>query len=429
MAQNVFMASMAFVIPLNKIKRRYRISNKCKELRHSFVQYPDFRCQYWFVKGKKYDIISIDSKPFFFKSRYNSKDFVWREIEVKPLMLEIDFGKGKRKQYSLILFVQIDKIFKKASMGQYDRRDFCTEFDLVNMKKAFFERYDYGLHADMQDQDGSFYDWLMQVLWEIEGQRRNNVRLSYSVIDICVQNLNVTSSLNSLDNISKEFQEKYYDNQSENPIKDYLDDKILLLQANGATEISGVCERHFVYGLLYANDNFLMADKATIDNIVENSCSNSKVEKYWADDESIVHIKINSPHFYVEQKKEMRLSCNLQSELQCLTEMNILIFIKRKLHRFKERYKRLSSKEIEDECGKISKLLDDKMFNQVEMDRRMDYFIKQFRLHDMFENIKGIATSRKNSLEISFIHNSNIWILVISTLTLIVTILSFFLTK
>ena len=242
------------------------------------------------------------------------------------------------------------------------------------------------------------------------------------------QRIDVTATQNTLAAINGEFMTQYYQNHKQSPIDDYLRQNIGLLQRNGLVQESSVPNTHFVYGMLYANDNFMMADRNAVGRIVNIAYSNNKVEKYWADDETIVHIKMGSPYYCSLEHHERVLTGNLKRELPTLLDIGMLIVIKLRLQRFNLRHRHLSAQEIEDSFGVISDFLYGKLFNLTEMDMRMDYFVEQFRLHRMFNEIREVVIPRKNSMEIDFLHNMNIWVLLVGILTLLVTIIGLFVT-
>ena len=118
----------------------------------------------------------------------------------------------------------------------------------------------------------------------------------------------------------------------------------------------------------------------------------------------------------------------MDEELPILLDMSMLAYIKLRLQRFKQMHRYLSAQEIEDSLGVFADFLYGKLFNQTELDKRMDYFVEQFRLHRMFNEIREVVIPRKNSMEIAFLHNMNIWVLLVGVLTLLVTIISLFVT-
>lgn len=106
----------------------------------------------------------------------------------------------------------------------------------------------------------------------------------------------------------------------------------------------------------------------------------------------------------------------------------MLAYIKLRLQRFKQMHRYLSAQEIEDSLGVVADFLYGKLFNQTELDKRMDYFVEQFHLHRMYNELQGVVVPRKNSIEIVFLHSMNIWVLLVGVLTLLVTIISLFVT-
>ena len=174
---------------------------------------------------------------------------------------------------------------------------------------------------------------------------------------------------------------------------------------------TSVLKKNFVYGLLYANDNFMMAHTDTVENVLESYYSNNKVEKYWADNESIVHIKTGSPYYHSDYPESSGLKGNLNKYLPTLLDMGMLIYIKCRMQRFLSTYGNMSPQEIEDERGSLVHLFYNKLFNQTELDKRMNYFIKSFDLYRKLEQIQNIANSASKSKEIKSLNRKNNWTL------------------
>ena len=437
MVQNVYMVSMAFLVPLRKLKAKYvwqqlkhdnndQDNNYVTTLDTPFVLYPNASCRCWRTEGSA-DIYPVTPNVFYFRSCYNGIDTIVREITVTPLLMELNLGKKGCHQYFLVLKVSVDKVFGKKK-SQYSSLDFCTEFDIVNLKKAFFDRDRNGLSMNEYGFGTYLYDWLRIILLKLEGQKRRDIQLSYTVIDVSTQKVNVTATQNTIAAINEEFMTAYYRNYRQSPIDDYLRQNIVLLQRNSVVRETSVPEAHFVYGMLYANDNFMMADRNAVGRIVNMAYSNNKVEKYWADDETIVHVKTGSPYYCTLEHHKQTLSGDLKRELPLLLDISVLIVIKLRLQRFNLRHRRLSAQDIEDSFGVIADFLYGKLFNLIELDQRMDYFVEQFHLHRMFNEIQRVVIPRKNSMEIAFLHSMNIGVLLVGVLTLLVTIISLFVT-
>lgn len=106
MAQYVYMLSMAFLVPLRRLKAKYvclqtkedKDDDRVTALDTPFVLYPNASCRCWVIEGSA-DIYPVTSNVFFFRSCYNGIDTVVREITVTPLIMELNLGKKCCNQY------------------------------------------------------------------------------------------------------------------------------------------------------------------------------------------------------------------------------------------------------------------------------------------------------------------------------------------
>lgn len=419
MTQNVYMASLAFLIPLQYVKMRFRkLRTKKQDINIPFILYPNAECKCHELECQ-HCTQPIHEKTFYFKSHFNGIDSVTREITVKPLLMELCLDYKQARQYFLVLTISIDKVFGKKE--NYAINDFCTEFDIINLKKAIFEYGENGPFEQESLNGMRLYDWVQLILQEIGSKKCMKNRLSYSIIEICTQQINVATNNNKIEDINKSFTTEYY--QDNSSISDFLKQDITLLDKNGIATKSSITEENFVYGLLYANDNFMMANADTVEKTLESYYSNNKNEKYWADDECIVHIKTNSPYYYSKKQKEQKLVGYLKEELPTLLDMGMLIYIKRRMQRFLSNHRDLSPQEIEDERGALAFLFYNNLFNQTEMDKRMDYFIDKFHLRRLFEDIQSIANSTGNSKKLISMERTNFWTQIIAIAALLATII------
>ncbi len=422
--RNVFMASFAFFVPIKRIKRKYRCASIDKtKLQTPFIYYPNAICRYWKLSNSCIWQLHQNMR-FYFKSRYDGVNEIWREVEVKPYLLEFELGKQDGKFNFLVLLVSIDKIFGQCDY-EYQHIDICTEYDLVNLKKAFFERGKCGLFSEKDEIKGMHHlKWLELLLAEIEGRKRKDIKLSYSIIDICVEKLELKDN-DTFDNLVNQFSEAYYQVPMSETIDDFLGCPIEMdipCAENQKVSVINVDERYFVYGLMYANDNFMMLHESAVNSVVEKCYSNNKVEKYWADDESILHVKTHTPYAYVSDKRKSVSSGGLDS-VRCITEMCMLIYLKRKLLKFRGIHNKLDSRQMDAEQSKIAVYFYDKLFNQTEMDKKMDYFMTQFRLQEMFDKIINVTTPKKNALEIFFNRKMAFMTVLLAIITIVVTII------
>lgn len=385
-----------------------------------FILYPNADCRYWHLENWLCTH-PISDRKFYFKSYFNGVDSVIREIEVKPWLMELSLRRKQDIQYYIVFTISIDKVFGKKN--NYIINDFCTEFDIVNLKKALFENGNYGPFENENLKGMLFSDWAILIINEIEGRKRKNIQLTNSIVDISTQLLDITPQGNNISKIDKDFTAKYYNVSNNSSIDNYLRQNIILQSKTQTSKTTHVSERNFIYGLLYANDNFMMANADTVRKTLETCYSNNKVEKFWADDECIVHVKTNSPYCYSRNQNVQKITGNLNKELPALLDMGMLIYIKHRLQMFLSGHNRMPLQEIENERGLLNRLLCRKLFNQTEMDNRMDYFIKGFRLQRMFEETQRITGSTESAKRLLSLKRINFWTLFIGVSTLIATII------
>lgn len=393
-----------------------------------FAHFPNAKCCYKSFENTKQSSVVYDH-VFYYKSRYNSKDIVWRQVTVKPFLLEFILGKGALLR-TLALLISVDKVFGKEKQ-MLNSEDFCTEFDLVNLKKAFLETFPNGLLPSKDVNAESHYDWIKDLLHEIEGIKRAQIIIPYSIIDVNVQRIELKNDSIDLKNLSEQFKQGYYCKSPNTSIDDLLSKPIEVQGfAKQSTTPDGktVDERCFAYGLLYANDNFMMLHKEAMETVINNFYTNNLVEKFWADDGNIVHIITHTPFFQSSFQRTKSLMGDL-GEVSCLLEMCMLIYLKCKLTQLKIRYNTISSKEIELSLEEIVDGVYGRLFNQTDYDKRMTYYKRMFRLFETLEMVRGITIPRKNILSIVFNRRNALIASIIAILTLITTCISLLINK
>lgn len=429
MAQSVYMASLGFFIPLKRIRRKYRklcASKICIET--PFAHFQNAQCYYKALDNTKQSSV-VCPHAFYYKSRYNSKDVVWRQVMVKPFLLEFRLGKGDLLR-AVALLISVDKVFDKEKQI-FNGGDFCTEFDLVNLKKAFFETFPECLLSSKDVNAKSHHDWIKDLLHEIEGIRRSQIAIPFSIIDVNVQRIELKDGSIDSDNLEELFKQGYYNNLPGTSIDNFLSTPIKMQGfAMQPTTPDGtiVDERCFVYGLLYANDNFMMLHKSAMEAVINNFYTNNQAEKFWADDGNIVHVITHAPFFLPSSKREKSLKGDL-SDVSCLLEMSMLIYLRYKLTQLKVKYHRMPSKKIDLSMEEIISCLHDRLFNQTDYDKRMTYYKKMFRLFETLEMVRGITMPRKNILNMIFSKRNALIASITAVLTLITTYVSLLISR
>lgn len=415
MARNVFIASFAFFIPLPRLRRRYRRQRGSRsEVTPPFAHYPNANCSYRLLSDVHSDSLTGEH-TFFFRSCPNGTDEAWRQVGIKPFLAE--FRLRRQRLHVLVLLASLDKVFPDAA-EPYSNADFCTESDLVSLKKAFLGKGENGLHAGRDAQSPDIHEWLTALLRETASKSYSNLPPVYSVADVRVQKLAVTRDNNDSSALSAAFQQAYH-HASDTSVDDFLNRPVAMC---GPTRHS-VSGRDFIHGLLYANDNFMMLPETPAAASAGDGFTNNRTEKFWADGGSIVRLSVHAPFFRPRWEESQQLTGRL-GEVQCLPEMCLLLYMKRRLAELKTEHRNLKATDIERRRGELAACLHEPLFNLTETDRLMDYFKEQFGLDRSFEDTLAVALPRKNVLETIFNHTTGIIALVIATLTLLADLFS-----
>lgn len=178
----------------------------------------------------------------------------------------------------------------------------------------------------------------------------------------------------------------------------------------------------FVYGLLYANDNFLKVhDNST--QIVKDTYSNNITEKYWAAHDSIVFINIASPFINVSEKKFVLLEGNIQ-DVTCLLELCMSLSLEKNIRYLRQHYLRMTPFELERRKIEIAECFDDSIYNLPELDIRKDYIIRRLGIKQQFENLLTIVEPKINLMDRMFSRWNLSISLTIASITLLITLLS-----
>lgn len=415
MEQNIFTASFIFFVPLHGIKWKYRRLHVSTTHVASFsALFPNARCCYKHLSDYAGKHSLFTARSFTFKSRYNGRDETQREVEVKPFLVEFESGGRLRV---LALSISVDKVFDRSKQ-KYESSDLCTEFDLVSLKKAFFENC---LHSVTDS--NTMGKWLADLLYELDGVRRTHIAIPYSIVDINVESIDIPNDGITAEKLEKDFKAAFYKDKPYPSIDDFLaqgiDVPLNVVQSTRNGCIVNEC--CFVYGLLYANDNFMMLHKDTQETVIKDFYTNNRVEKFWADDGSIVRVITHCPYFLPSYQCEQKLKGN-PSDVCYLYDMGMLIFLKHKFAKLKRECRRWSSDRIEKELGKATECLFQRLHYHTDLDRRMDYFKRKFCLYEAAEDVRHVATPRKNIIEMIFNRNTTLLAIIIALLTLLFTI-------
>lgn len=421
MAQNVYMASVAFFVPVRKVMAKSELTLASPETIDfaSFVLYPNASCKAFRLRKKKEENTSTLSKTLQYQSRFDGKQKIMRKVNVVPYIIKFSLGKNECPMTLLTLMFSLDKTCDNAEISD-SPQFYYTELDIIYLKKAVFEN---SLISDCPKE--CFNDWVRELLRKLECRKRTTVKIEYSVTDICVWDRSCNNECapgkmyDTYEKATVAFMQNYYAHHLAG-IDDFLESRIATL--NKTYHQIDVPEKNFVYGLLFANDNFMMAHHNAVEEVVGYSYTNNEVEKYWAGGNSILHIKTHSPYYLVDTQKEQRLHADIRG-VDGTVEMCMLLFLKRKLKLFEAKYQHMRSEEMSKAQSEIAKCFYTKVFNQEDLDKKLNYFINQFRLKETFDSILSVTLPMSRGREIIKTYKISIVAILIAVLSVIATII------
>lgn len=423
--RDVFMTSMAFVVPLHRVRREYRRRTTIPLSNHlPFVH--NFSADFRFYPISRYNPLAhLDYVTFY----YSSVNRLERMVKVYPYLVHYRIGNHQPNRFAIVLLAEIDKVFDYFHHPINDATNFCTQDDIVFLKRAFYETGDNGLHTHANG-GIEMCHWLSNLVAEISGRLDNHWRhpiIAGSVVNVNVQRININSCISKYE-LDVIFTHAYYGTLVRNnlfrqrQIQDFLFQNIDNWPTQSASDYFDM--ERFVYGLLYSNDNYRRVhDNST--QIIDDIYSNNVAEQYWAIPDNIVYIKASSPFVNVNNMRLQELHGDLHG-VNCMLELCMCLTLEDSMRELAERNLRMTSQEMESRRATIAEYFDDSIFNLQELDNRKTYFIRRFGLRQRFDNLMGIVQPRISLMDRLFNRWNITLSLTIAFLTLVITFLAIF---
>lgn len=423
--RDVFMTSMAFVVPLHRLKKEYRrritipLSNQLPFV-YNFTA--DFRT---YPISRHNPLAHPDYVLFHYMSFNNTE----RTVRVYPYLVRYRIGNHQPNRFAIVLLAEVDKVFDSFYLQINDVTNFCTQDDIVSLKRSFYETGNNGLYTN-ENGRVEFSQWLSNLVVEISGRLDNHWRhpiIAGSVVNIDAQHFNVNGCL-SKHELDVRFTHAYYGSQNspdlfrQRQIQDFLFQNIDDLPTQRFSEYFDM--ERFVYGLLYSNDNYRRVhDNST--HIVDDIYSNNVAEQYWAIPDNIVYVKAASPFANVNSMRLRELHGDLH-DVNCLLELCMCLTMEDSIRELAERNLKMTPREMESRRATIAEYFDDSIFNLQELDNRKNYFIRRFGLRQRFEDLINVIQPRLSLMDRLFNRWNIALSLTIAFLTLLVTFLTIF---
>ncbi|MDE7387010.1 MAG: hypothetical protein K2N28_07715 [Muribaculaceae bacterium] len=404
----VFKTGMAFVIPLERVR-----ASVSRKITHTFKPNADYVNNFnvratYLPLDKNAGLgcaaglpgsINFDSRP-----EGRGKVYVRREAKVSFYLLRYAFKGVNRPECVLVMLAELDF----ATNGSQDY-DFITPHDIICLKNTLLAA------------NGAGYTTIREIVSDIMPagfQRKSEIKVKGTVINVRAA---ITDSRKPRrDTLAKDLYSSFY----------LSGDRPVTISSFLKTNMSGYMRPHdttcsdmerWVYGLLHNNDNFMMADDSVIaDNVRTSYYSNNFVERYWASPSTVLTVKVASPFLETEEN-----GCRHDDfcDFDSLTETCLLITLGRKINKLLSRHDSMKYQEVEKRKAEIASCFSYTVMNLIELDRKLQFFIRRSNLHERYESVLRIVTPRRNVIEKYRSEFIALLSIAIAFLTLIITLL------
>ena len=362
MAQNVFMVSMYFFVPLKRVSDEVTSKLSFGNKVYNEV-FNNIECEL--------SIAALEEKvPFVlhYKNEHNKQDC--KKLRLNAYLLKYRYTKSNEESFFLSFGTSIDKVFEESCQdGTISQTSILTNKDIIKLKWTFVATGKngntdfFGEHLCLvtEDTNTTHVKWLERVIKNYELNPISEDLFYYSMTDICGVNIDVNSSLSEL---NQKFSNAYYLNDG----KDYLQ------------ELGADCDK-FAYGLMMANDYYENYSTQTISKFVSQSYFLKITERMYVSSMGTVNIKIRCPYEYPTQKPICHLAHSFTDVFFSL-EFCTVLFSKERLKSIKEKFDSNDSKTIGIGQVELSQVENEDIFNLEESRQRMECLYSSMGVYD-----------------------------------------------
>lgn len=408
------MVKMAFLIPIPTMRQKYSKKASIQLINElPFVHYLNASITYCPYRFEN------EAIPFLYTSKYKGREKRGRMVGITPYLLKYRIGKNTVENYAIALIATLDKHFH-ANNGAIQEDEWYTPFDLVYFRKAWYEAKE-GLSTNIYHGEQNLHDWLISIICDVSGERRDRVDISGMISSTNITVLAIDENLNDVKQLNSEVSKQYYAPTHYRTIDDFL-------SVNFDADIkdpSTTDAMRFIYGVLRGNENFMQLHHNSVLRVLKDFYSNNYMEGYWAVEDGILSVKVGCPFVNLrdDEKHERVLSNSLNKGNDCFMELCVLSMLDRELVQFSRRHSKMKSHEIDLHRARIAEYFNERILNVWELDHRLDYFMKRFKLAEKFKRVLKVTVPRANAHNVIFSRTGVIIGWVIALISLITTII------
>ena len=362
MAQNVFMVSMYFFVPLERVSEEIVSKLSFGDKVYNEV-FNNIKCEL--------SIASLEEKvPFVFhyKNEHNEQDK--KKLYLNAYLLKYRYSELSEESYFLSFGTSIDKVFEKQLQNvPVAPEQILTQKDIVKLKWTFVATGKEGntdffgekLCLIIDDTNTTHVKWIDMIIKIYKLSPKIKDLFYYSMTDVCGVNIDTKSSLSEL---NQKFSDAYYQNDG----KDYLQ------------ELGANCDK-FAYGIMVSDDYYENYTPNTISKFNAQSYFLKSKERMYISRMGTVNIKIRCPYKNPVQKPICRLA-NSFTDVFFSMEFCTVLYCKERLKSIKKKLDSDDSKTISRGQVELSKVENEDIFNLEESRQRMECLYTSMGIYD-----------------------------------------------
>ena len=412
MAQNIFMASMYFFVPINKVKHldKHRIFHPI-ECTSQFQSVSSI-CEYCEIEEKHQD--------FYFNSSITTNIKRERLIKLKVYIFRykpIATDKKSHPKHFLVIGTGIDKLFEGYNTP-INTNDYCDCTDLVMLKQSFYSKHNKsnkysGLYYPQNDSTIFHREWLNKLVHDFDSEASAVIKFDASITDIRTVALTASQNISDKAKLQAVFEYCYVNSPC--------------LSYNKALDVD---VDRLAYGILVGNENFANLPDDFVTSFKRDSYSNNLSERIFAASNSLLYIRTHHP--YLDIKKDV--ISNLSMTIKDLDERTVYelchsLYIKEELIAIRNQVNMKSKSEIVKEASdKLAYLLNLQLFNFHEADSRANILWGGLGITKLSQETDQYVTRYLTNNRFAYSKKQNRWMGCLTVVTIVIGFLALIVT-
>lgn len=383
MKQNVFMTSMYFFAPLQRVDEEILSQLSFREKEYNYDVFKNIEC------GLSIAVLE-EHMPFTLYYKNEHSQHVEKKVKLNAYLLKYNYTKYQEESYIMSFGTSVDKIFEQPNQGDsFDISQLLTEKDIIKLKWTFITtgkhgQNDFGgeklcLLHETKDLSITHVEWLEQLLSRYNFHLQDADLFYYSVIDVCGVNIDIKN--NSFAELHRIFSDTFY-----------LDDNNDYKQELGTN-----CDK-FAFGLMIPDDYYEKFTSEIISPFTAHSYYLKTFERMFISRNGTVNIKTRCPYKSPDQKPICRFDNSFTDVFFPLEFCTALYNIVR-LKSIKEKLKSNEFVTLKQGQVELSQVENENVFNLEASRQRMECLFKAMGIYEEIDNLSNPSKMKAELLE------------------------------